>query len=407
MVGRTKKLLAWITGVGAGAIALVSDVGGAFTALRDAVTTLHAIQVSLLWPIGLAALIGLLLIFATRRRRPQSADVASLENNGQFYEKIQSQLCAAKREVVVVGLEKEWVFPLVVSVAIARSRNCKISVGFFHENHERYRLLELLGCEVVKLVSEKESDRFVGVLSDPDDILNCRATVRTARQSETIYGRHYFSALDYWAITASNAHIRGVLRSHNQNASASIASRHAPQFVEVADADVLALLKNVRFYDRAQLSFQDVVIAETRPVSSFVSRFKLNQVQSIIRLYEEKGWALFRPCGVTLANGNTSPLIPPVVEEHDGSLYVAEGHTRLFLLRRKGIKTVRAVVVRGVETDLPMTPTTWRRVDIVDDKREKGDPRLARYIETSTHSGVWAKSKDKLRSEITMGSSLT
>jgi hypothetical protein len=56
-----------------------------------------------------------------------------------------------------------------VGEAVSLTRGCAVSVVYFHEDHERYRLLELLGCEVFKFSSETEKSRFVGVLSDADD----------------------------------------------------------------------------------------------------------------------------------------------------------------------------------------------------------------------------------------------
>lgn len=391
MIAKKKKQIAWAAGIGAGAITLLSDLGGAYTAVKDSLSAAYGLHVSILWSLALLPPLGWLAYLAMRQHRPHAADVVSIDNAGEFFEKIQGQLTSAKRDIIAVGLEKDWVFPLVISIAIARSRNREISVAYFQEFHERYKLLELLGCNVVKLLSDKERDRFCGVLSDADDILNCRATVRTARKSEAIYGRHYFSALDFGVISASTSHLRALLRGVSPSPTPPVENKYVPQFVEVAESEVLSRLKAVRFYDRAQFSFQDVSVADTHPVSSFVSRFKLNQVKDIIRLYEEKGWALFRPSGITLSNGKTSILVPPILEEHDGAFYVAEGHTRLFALRDMGIRTVRAVLIRGVSAELPMTPTTWRKVSVLSEKREKGNPQLARYIETGMHAGVWGE----------------
>ncbi len=381
-----KKNVIWLLGIGAASIAIINDLGGAMSLAKTVLSAAYEVEISLVWSLLLLLPLTWFAVLAMRPNTPHAADVVSIDNSGQFFEKIQSQIVGAKREVIAIGLEKDWVFPMIPSIAIARCKDRTISVGYFDEFHERYRLLEMLGCQVTKLDSQQERDRFCGLLSDPEDILNCRATVRTARKNEAIYGRHYFSALDFGVILASCLHLRNLLPDDR-----GVAASHIPELVEVEETVVLALLRAVRFYDRANFAFEEVSISDTRPVSSYVSKFKLQQASDIVQLYDERGWSLFRPCGMTLQNGNTSVWVPPVLEEHDGELYIAEGHSRLFTLRKRAIKSVRAIVVRGVAADLPMKPTVWRKVSVVDEKREKGNPQLARYIETSTHLGVWGK----------------
>lgn len=108
-------------------------------------------------------------------------------------------------------------------------------------------------------------------------------------------------------------------------------------------------------------------------------------------MYLQNGWALFRPAGITLANGKTSLLNPPVVEEHRGKLYVAEGHHHLYTLQRDGVKSTRVAVAQGIKVDLPMSPTSWRRAKLVSEEREKGNPQIARYIETHCQQGLWSE----------------
>lgn len=165
---------------------------------------------------------------------------------------------------------------------------------------------------------------------------------------------------------------------------------YTPTIVEASDEELISRLRNVKFYRNSQISIEDVKIEDVNPVSSFVVRYKLNHAYKLIQLYEEKDWKLFRPSGIKLANGNISLIVPPVIEEHDGHLYVYEGHSRLYMLKEMGHKKVKAVVVRKVSAELPMKPTTWRKVKIVDEKIELRNVQLARYIETTVHSEVWS-----------------
>lgn len=390
MISKTRLVV--YCGVLLAVITLISDLGGAYSTLKNVWLAIHDFQISALYLLILIPLIGYIVYLHLCRETTHPSAVVSIENAGQYYQQIQAQFISAKQHIVVVNLEKDWVFPLIVSLAIARSRNCAVSVIYSQEPHERYRLLELIGCEVVKITSKTEKDHFVGVLSDPDHLINCRATIRTASLGEAVYGRYYFSAFDHYVISASWSHLKNIMRSIAlEPQQTALPLKYLPTFVEVSNEEIITRLKTVRFYNHAQISMQEVHISDTRPVSRFIPRFKYYQVQEIIRLYQEKGWALFRPSGFVLASGKTSILVPPVLEEHEGVLYVAEGHTRLYAMLESGQKTIFAIVVRGVSTSLPMEPTTWGKVTLVDEKKKEGDIKLARSIETCTHARVWER----------------
>lgn len=379
-----RKQWVWIGTTGVFVMAVLADVGGAYAILKATAVELWRTEISTLWATLIVPVTAAAVYWVARSPIRHLPDVKSVDTVGQFYERVQEQITAAKEEILVVGLEKDWVFPLVVSVAIARARDVSVTVVYFEEFHERYNLLKLLGCVVKRVEINSEQQRMAGVFTDSNQILTCRATVRTGRPSEAIFGRYYFSSLDFAIIRSTAAHLR-------QEYGATLEpDAYRPQIVEVPDEDLIERLRNVRFYERAQIQIKNISISDTRPVSSFVVRYKLNQVLEVIRLYEDNGWALFRPAGILLENGMTSLIVPPIVEEHDGQLYVAEGHSRLYALAQRGQETARVVIVRDVSADLPMQPTRWRNVIVGEEKNEKRDPQLARYIETATHVGIWS-----------------
>jgi len=311
-------------------------------------------------------------------------DVASILTEGQFLERFHIFLVSARDCIRVVGLTKDWIFPLVLSVFAARRRGVKIEVMCIDGTHERYRLLEYLGCTVHRVASVPVS----GVLSDAGDILHSRVAMECPRrQRENIFGRYYYGSLDWHAINSVDTRFSAAIPTTDR--ALAVGDAYVPDLVEVQDDLLVERLSRVRAYDGSKIALEDVAIGTLFPVSTQVLKYKLLQVEHLLHMYQSRGWSLFRSCGIELKNGEISLLVPPVIEEHDGKLCIAEGHTRLYRLRQKGVTTVRVAVVRSVAQRLPMPPGKWSDVEVTDDKTERRDAQFARYIETTTHKNIW------------------
>lgn len=116
-------------------------------------------------------------------------------------------LVNARKRVLVVGLGKDWIFPLVISLFVARSKGVSIDVISYSSYHERYRLLELLGCNVYQVDPEKIHLPIEGALADPNQILFCCAALRNPREKENVYGKYYYGSLDHYVIrSTTNKH---------------------------------------------------------------------------------------------------------------------------------------------------------------------------------------------------------
>jgi hypothetical protein len=339
-------------------------------------------------PLGVVLLVVVLLVAALfvvyrRHRNFPASERISVSNEGQFFERTLQLFFGAQERVIVSGLAKDWVFHLVVAVYIARRKQIRFDIICADGHHERYRLLELLGCRVHRV----EAVNVEGVLADPAEIRHARALLRCPRPSENIAGRYYHSSPDWFAINSSfqSALTSMVIAPDTEG------EEFAPQLQAVPHETLIGALTRVPFYRDARVTIEEVSLNDTFPSSRFIARYKLIQVAKLVEVFEQERWPLFRPCGIALANAKTSLVIPPVLEEHDGKLYVAEGHTRLYFLRtRLQHSKVVAAVVRGVTKPLPLEPTHWRNVTEVDLKDEHRNAELARYIESSTHQGVWS-----------------
>jgi hypothetical protein len=371
-------------------VAFLADLQGALDFIDKYILPTLRIRV----PFGVLApllvIVGLGLFFLGRRISLQktSDDRASIITEGQFLDWLLTFLVSAKERVRIVGLSKDWIFPLAVSVFIARRRNVRVEVICYDGTHERYQLLENLGCAVYRV----DEVPVAGVLCDPDEILHCRAALECPRnRRDNIFGRYYFGSLDWYAIDSLNKRADLVLKE--QAAVATGDTAYMPELVEVPDQNVIAALRNVRAYEQATFAVEDVAIEKLRPVAQQVIKFKFHQVDHLLRLYEERGWNFFRCCGLKLNNGEISLVVPPIIEIHEDRLCIAEGHTRLFRLKQKGETKAKVIVVRSVTERLPARPGKWSRVFLSDDKTERRDPQFARYIETTTHRNIWASSR--------------
>jgi hypothetical protein len=290
----------------------------------------------------------------------------------------------AQHQVLVTGMDKDWIFHLIFSVYVIRNKRLNVAIICTDGGHERYRLLELMGCRVHRV----ENATVEGVIVDSEEIRHARALLRCPRASESIAGRYYHSSPDWYAINASFYRALGAYFSAEQKQPEPF----VPELQEVSDETLIKALQNVRFYREARITIEDIDVKDTFPSSKFIAKYKLVQIQELFDVFQRNRWQPFRPCGFTLANGKISLVIPPVLEEHNGKLYVAEGHTRIyFLLKRVRGQRLTAAIVRGVDQPLPLTPTRWNSVTEVDEKQEPRIADLARFIETSTHEGVWTE----------------
>lgn len=262
-------------------------------------------------------------------------------------------------------------------------RGVEILFLFFGDDHERYNLLKELGCSVYKLKDyEYKAIRDICVISDGNEILHGKASVRTARKSEAVYGNFYISPIDYSMINNLEERFSELFIREK--------GAFKPNIVEVANEDLIQRVRNVKFYCNKNIQIKEIDISKTIPTSSFVVPFKLRQAENLISFYEERGWKLFRPCGIKLKNQKVSLVVPPVIEEHKGKWYVVEGHSRIYTLKKMGVERVTVVFVSDVTTELPKLPTKWTSVIVADQKKEDRNHELARYIETSVHKDIWS-----------------
>lgn len=130
--------------------------------------------------------------------------------------------------------------------------------------------------------------------------------------------------------------------------------------------------KNARPYAGSDISIEEVNINAFQPTQRYVINSgvrKQEDLRKLILPYSEDTLHM-KTGGISIVdeeNGEGGVMLPPIIEEddHEGLLLV-DGMHRTTLARRMGVETIRAVVIRGVDSNFAVTkrrlPNEWSEV---------------------------------------------
>ena len=130
--------------------------------------------------------------------------------------------------------------------------------------------------------------------------------------------------------------------------------------------------KNARPYAGSDISIEEVNINAFQPTQRYVINSgvrKQEDLRKLILSYSEDTLHM-KTGGISIVdeeNGEGGVMLPPIIEEddHEGLLLV-DGMHRTTLARRMGVETIRAVVIRGVDSNFAVTkrqlPNIWSEV---------------------------------------------
>lgn len=308
-----------------------------------------------------------------------------IRTKGEFYILLQQLLVSHKESsIYIVELHREWIYKFVFSLFISTCHKNRIAVLSQRrvEDEKRNRLLTSLGCELIFIDEESVRGKFKGVIVDPDKKASCQA-ICLLDNADPIYAVHYYGEAHAPAIKHFYREIEGLLHTTSSIPRQS-AQLSPPHLRKETEQSILDRMHKITFYRNAEFEFKEVCVEDVTPVSSFVETFKFRQAHEIIEIYRRQVVPKFQPMSIQFANGKTSTILPPILEEKNEKLYVAEGHSRLYFLWRQEPKTrVRVIVVKGVNQGFTTTPTKWDKVVLTADKIPLGEngQLLARNIE--------------------------
>lgn len=325
------------------------------------------------------------LIKISNQRLIENSSVNNLDTIGGFYSKFQDLLVNSKNSLICVcGVNREWAYKLVFSVFISKIANNIIIILCSPEEmkQKRFKLLSSLGCELISMNENYFADNFRGVIVNPHDKSDCHA-ILIHKDSQPIYGNYYFGPFDFHAI---NLFFRGIdeLGNISNLMSTYRLGNFTPTLKTETEESVIERMPSISFYRNAGFEFRNISVNDAIPVSGFVEEFKYNQIKELFETYKKQHSNLFVPLAITLKDNYQSTVLPPVLEEKEGKLFVAEGHTRLYYhwVSNPDIP-IRVIIVKGVDKGFTKEPTTWDNIGIKLDKDPLGENAkpLARNIE--------------------------
>ena len=130
--------------------------------------------------------------------------------------------------------------------------------------------------------------------------------------------------------------------------------------------------KNARPYAGSDISIEEVNINAFQSTQRYVINSgvrKQEDLRKLILPYSEDTLHM-KTGGISIVDeehGEGGVMLPPIIEEdsYEGLLLV-DGMHRTTLARRMGVETIRAVVIRGVDSDFAVTkrrlPNEWSEV---------------------------------------------
>jgi predicted acylesterase/phospholipase RssA len=151
-----------------------------------------------------------------------------------------------------------------------------------------------------------------------------------------------------------------------------------PALREVSPDELFRRLKSLRQYSRpgVDMTIEDVPVEGLSSLSSSVREYKYAQAQVLLGRFKKDGLEPFVPAGIQFVDQSRSIVTPPVIEQHGTYSILIEGTARALLMARSGSPTFKAVVVRGVEDDLPAQRVDFRSVRLT----ASNEPLSKRYM---------------------------
>jgi len=306
------------------------------------------------------------------------AESYSITDEHEAYLTVCEQIYSTRSSVRIAMPDTKWFWELFPTVLHWRKTNIRI-VAFLPpvaanspdgaKEKQRRGFMVGMGVELV----ETPALPFYGVLFDT--VASTGAGALTFPGERTDYepaARFYSGRIDQAAIAA--LHER--LQLPNTPATNS---QHRPLLQSADQAGLLARLQeNVQFYREpgVTLAIEEVELSNVFLISRYVRAFRYKQIQSLVAHYQEQGLELFAPAQVPLHGGGLSLVTPPVVEETKPKFVALEGNTRFLYCFNNGISRIKAVVVRGVNAELPGKPVPLKQVRITTIKHPPGERML-------------------------------
>ena len=306
---------------------------------------------------------------------------------------------SSQQSVWISGAGTYWIYNLFPTILAAIGRNVVVNVIAKPENHaaedrasETYRrnLLRDLGANVF------EADRppFDGFLFDFGLDSSVAVLSSGIGKLGIDYGftdeivNRYTKALDAPVIQnlgAAVAQFSGASEMQEEIQKARVLPCTDPE-------ELFDRLKAVPQYGNASFSIQTIQPACALVLEKFIKEYKVVKINELAAEFARENKSLFSTQRVHFSRGNSSLMVPPVLEKRGGQLVVIEGITRAYYCWRQDLE-LECIVADGVDAPLPgkaraishlrITSKTLTPAENVDDF----ESQYFRPIEKTVHGG--------------------
>ena len=289
-----------------------------------------------------------------------------------------SYLSLEKHDEICICCENTyWSWSLFLSVVKWIQENTKIYVFTCnriqpkHEAEEksRNRMLKAMGC----ILCEVEALPMYGFFFSDNNIWSGITYQKDDKGfNGAFFKNHIFDPI-----------ISELLTKLKQENNLLFGNNILPKigFRQISEGEIINMLKNEVIYESADLSYEDVELSKLYLMNPFIRALKYKQISLLFDVYGSNQIDRFGSAAFVFNNGKDSIIGPPLVEEHNGKLYVIEGNTRCTYAYRHGMKSLRMVVARKVNKPLPCNPDDISTVDQVNitDKKISGNERYEAF----------------------------
>lgn len=289
--------------------------------------------------------------------------------------------------------ERLIVFDLFIAILYARLNRVTIDIHYFpqiqkHTNSYSIEIFKQLGCNT-KEYPIGESPSTIAFIADPENEDYGKMIVKTERFTrKNVYAYSYKGSIHFQAIKSV---------SNDFQKLPLLSAEYIPTIQRVSEIEIEKAFENIPLYkqNNCVVSVVDVAVTDTFPqADNLVREFKIKQIALLNKIYFKFNFDMYEATNVVLANGKKHLIVPPVLEEQNGKLLVAEGHTRLFM-NKDSSKKIKCVKIVGMTMGLPSEPTKWDKIQIAPDSVFKlstvkeEDLQRTRKIEKYLHRADW------------------
>ena len=271
---------------------------------------------------------------------------AVLRHKEQMYSMLSYWGFISYSEVIVCCEDTSWswsIFPTLMGwinngakIVVYVDRNAPVD----NRESSRRRMLNAMGCLVVL----EDAMPFKGFF-----FLNGNGGrgVVYSGADETFLAKIYCDTLD--------GHVmKGWIETLKTKAKLDELEPQQIGIKPVVEQEIISRLCNDKFYRKSEMHFETVPLKDILFLNSTIRSLKYKHIYHMFEMYRKAGIEPFRPAALIFRDGRESLIGPPVVERHDGKLYVIEGNTRCLYAYKHGISALTMLVVDGVTAEMPV-----------------------------------------------------